>query len=34
MLKHGFAGRSSRIQALLAKEQVDPERVQVGQEAN
>src|SRR5262249_33654132 len=33
-LKHGLAGRSCRMESLLMKVQVDPERVNFGEELN
>src|SRR6516225_6950489 len=33
-LKHGLAARRRGVQALLVQEQIDPKRVQLGQEAN
>jgi len=33
-LEHGLAGGGGRIERLLTQEQIDPERVEFGQEAN
>jgi hypothetical protein len=33
-LEHGLAGGGGRIEPLLMQEQIDPERVEFGQEAN